>query len=329
MPNAVVKTMTKYYVGIDLGGTNLKLGLVSADGRILDRLTTPTEDAPGPDHVLECMARAVHDLAERAGIEAGDVAAVGVGAPGPVDWKAGVVLFAPNLKGWINIPVRDVLHEKLGVMVNLENDANVAAYGEFRCGAARGADTMFLLTLGTGIGGGIIIDGRLFRGATDTGAELGHIVIQHGGRTCGCGRKGCLEAYASATAVVGRFKDAEAAGEPSSLADNDEVTCEDIFVAAAEGDDLAARIAEETAEYLAIGITSIMHVLNPEMVVLTGGMMGAGDAFLARVRHHVRETVFERAWSGCEIRWSTLGGDAGILGAALAAEAFDRTGRPA
>ena len=329
MPNAVLKTMTKHYVGIDLGGTNLKLGLVSADGRILDQLTTPTEADGGPDHVLERMARAVHDLAEQAGIEAGDVAAVGVGAPGPVDWKAGVVLFAPNLKGWINIPVRDTLHEKLGAMVNLENDANVAAYGEFRCGAARGAGTMFLLTLGTGIGGGIIIDGRLFRGTSDTGAELGHIVVQHGGRTCGCGRKGCLEAYASATAVVGRFKDAEAAGEPSSLADNDEVTCEDIFVAAAEGDDLAARIAEETAEYLAIGITSIMHVLNPEMVVLTGGMMGAGDAFLDRVRHHVRETVFERAWSACEIRWSTLGGDAGILGAALAAEAFDRTGRPA
>ena len=321
--------MTKHYVGIDLGGTNLKLGLVSADGRILDQLTTPTEADPGPEHVLERMARAVHDLAERAGIEVGDVATVGVGAPGPVDWKAGVVLFAPNLKGWINIPARDVLHEKLGVMVNLENDANVAAYGEFRCGAARNVNNLFLLTLGTGIGGGIIIDGRLFRGTTDTGAELGHIVVQHGGRTCKCGRKGCLEAYASATAVVGRFREALDAGNSSGLAAKKKVECEHIFVAAAEGDDLAARIAEETAEYLAIGITSIMHVLNPEMVVLTGGMMKAGDPFLDRVRHHVHETVFERAWSGCEIRWSTLDDDAGILGAALAAEAFDRTGRPA
>ncbi|KPK41814.1 MAG: hypothetical protein AMK72_14885 [Planctomycetes bacterium SM23_25] len=321
--------MTKRYVGIDLGGTNLKLGLVSADGRILHRLTTPTEADRGPDHVLERMARAVRDLSEQAGIGTADVAGVGVGAPGLVHWKAGVVLFAPNLKGWTLIPVRDTLHEKLGMLVNLENDANAAAYGEFRCGAGRDVATLFLLTLGTGIGGGIIIDGRLFRGTTDTGAELGHIVVQHGGRLCGCGNRGCLEAYASATAVVGRFNDAVTAGEVSSLAGNDEITCKDIFDAAARGDETAARVVEQTAEYLAIGIASLMHVLNPERVVLTGGMMGAGAAFLDRVRHHVRATAFESAWKACEVRWSTLGGDAGILGAAFAAEAFDRTGQPA
>ncbi|HUU91486.1 MAG TPA: ROK family protein [Phycisphaerae bacterium] len=321
--------MTKRYVGIDLGGTNLKLGLVSADGQILDQLTTPTEADGGPEHVLQRMAQAVRDLSAQAGIELGSVAAVGVGAPGPVHWDAGVVLFAPNLKGWVNVPVRDTLGEKLGMPVNLENDANAAAYGEFRCGAGRNVNNLFLLTLGTGIGGGIILDGRLFRGTTDTGAELGHIVIQHGGRVCGCGRKGCLEAYASATAVVGRFREALDAGNSSGLAAKKKVTCEDIFVAAAEGDDLAARIVEETAEYLAVGITSILHVLNPEMVVLTGGMMAAGDAFLERVRHHVHETAFESAWKACQIRWSTLGGDAGILGAALAAEAFDRTGQAA
>jgi len=321
--------MTKRYVGIDLGGTNLKLGLVSADGRILDRLTTPTEADQGPDHVLERMAQAVPDLAAQAGIDLGEVAAVGVGAPGPVQWDAGVVLFAPNLTGWENVAVRDTLAETLGMPVGLENDANAAAYGEFRCGAGRDVGTLFLLTLGTGVGGGIILDGRLFRGTTDTGAELGHIIVHYGGRRCGCGAKGCLEAYASATAVVGRFNEALAKRAKSPLAARRDLTCKDIFDAAAQGDDLAARIVEETAEYLAAGIASLMHVLNPEMVVLTGGMMGAGDAFLDRVRHHVRETAFASAWEACQIRWSTLGGDAGILGAALAAEAFDRTGQPA
>lgn len=321
--------MTKRYVGVDLGGTNLKVGLVSADGKMFDRQSCATEADRGPQHVLSRIAEAVRRLCETAGLNLADVAAVGVGAPGPLDTKAGVVLLAPNLPGWRNIAARDRLAEDLDRPVILENDANAAAYGEFRCGAGRDVASMVLLTLGTGIGGGIILDGRLFRGATDTGAELGHIVVQHGGRRCGCGNRGCLEAYASATAVVARAQESIEAGEPSSLADAPGITAKNVFGAAEAGDDLATRIVEETADYLASGITSILHVLNPEKVVLTGGMMGAGDAFLERVRRNVRRSAFERASAACEIRWSALGGDVGILGAALAAEAFDRTGRPA
>jgi len=321
--------MMKRYVGIDLGGTNLKLGLVSASGDVLERFSCPTEAARGPDHVLGRMAEAVRELCGAAGVPLSEVAVVGVGTPGPVDTKAGIVAVAPNLSGWRNVPVRESLAENLGRPVVLENDANVAAYGEFRCGAGRDVRHMILLTLGTGIGGGIILDGRLFRGATDTGAELGHIIVQYGGRPCGCGNRGCLEAYVSATSVVARMRERLEAGENSVLRGRPEVSCKAIFGAAAAGDAPAARIVEETAEYLAAGITSLLHVLNPERVVLTGGMMGAGDAFLDRVRRRVREMAFERASDACEIRWSTLGGDAGILGAALAAEAFDRTGRPA
>lgn len=321
--------MIKRYVGIDLGGTNLKLGLVSASGELLERFSCPAEASRGPDHVLGRMADAVRDLCRAAKISLSDVAAVGVGTPGPVDTKTGIVAVAPNLAGWRNVPVRDTLARNLGRPVILENDANVAAYGEFRCGAGRAVRDMILLTLGTGIGGGIILDGRLFRGATDTGAELGHIVVHYGGRPCGCGNRGCLEAYASATSVVARLRERIEAGEASALGGRPAISCKDVFDAAAGADALAARIVEETAEYLAAGITSLLHVLNPERVVLTGGMMGAGDAFLDRVRHRVRQTAFERASAACEIRWSTLGGDAGILGAALAAEAFDRTGRPA
>jgi glucokinase len=321
--------MSKRYVGVDLGGTNLKLGLVSAEGELLLRHSAATEADRGPDHVLARIADAVRALCDAAPIGIADVSAVGLGAPGPVDWKAGVVVFAPNLSGWRDVPARDRLHQNLDRPVVLENDANAAAYGEFRCGAGRDVRNLVLLTLGTGIGGGIVLDGCLFRGTTDTGAELGHMVIRHGGRKCGCGNRGCLEAYASATAVVARMGERIKAGESSALALTRDFTCRDVFEAAQKGDALAKRIVEETADYLAAGITSILHILNPERVVLTGGMMGAGDEFLNEVRRRVRQSAFERASSTCEICWSTLGGEAGILGAALAAEAFDRTGRPA
>ncbi len=319
--------MAGLFVGIDLGGTNLKLGLVTAEGRLLERRSVPTEADRGPDHVLSRMAESCRDLADAT--EGSEISAVGVGVPGPLDTRAGVVVFAPNLPGWRDVPVRDRLQEALGLDVVLENDANAAAYGEFRCGAARDVENMVLLTLGTGVGGGMVLCGRLFRGTNDAGAELGHVVIATGGRWCGCGNRGCLEAYASATAVVGRTREAIEAGEASSLSDAADLTAKAVFAAANEGDILAGRIVEETADYLGVGIASILHVVNPEMVVLTGGMMGAGEPFLGRVRERVRQTAFERAWSVCEIRGSTLGGDAGILGAALAAEAADRTGRPA
>jgi glucokinase len=321
--------MPKYYVGIDLGGTNLKLGLVTEACGILKRLSTPTEAEHGPDHVLERMAQAVRDICQAADMKVEDLSAVGVGAPGPLDSKKGIVIFTPNMTGWRNIHVRDRLEAQLQRPVVLENDANVAAYGEFRCGAGRSVQNMVLLTLGTGVGGGIILWGRMLRGVSDTGAELGHIIIQHGGRKCGCGNLGCLEAYASATAVVGRTKEALAAGATSSLAAVKNLTAKAVFDASAAGDALARKIFEETAEYLATGITSIIHTLNPELVVLTGGMMGAGDEFLNLVRNRVGQTAFEPAWKVCDIRWSTLGGDAGILGAALAAEALVRTGQPA
>jgi len=318
--------MAKRYVGIDLGGTNLKLGLVSAEGEMLASLSVPTEAQEGPDHVLRRMAVGVRQVAEKAGTPMDDVAAVGVGVPGPLDSAKGLVHIAPNLPGWIDVPVRDTLQKALGKTVVVENDANSAAYGEFRVGAGRDVNSMFVLTLGTGVGGGIVQDGRLLRGASDTGAELGHTIIRYGGRLCGCGNRGCLEAYASATAVVARFR--EEAGV-SDLSRKPDLECKDVFDAAEAGNKAAARIVAETAEYLAVGITSILHALNPELVVLTGGMMGAGEPFLDQIRRHVAGMAFPSAWKICDVRWSTLAGDAGILGAALAAEAFDRTGQRA
>ncbi len=320
--------MAPLCIGIDLGGTNLKLGLVTPEGRIVAKRSVPTEADRGPDHVLGRMAEAARDIARDAD-DAATVRAVGVGAPGPLDTKAGVVVFAPNLPGWRDVAVRDRLQGAFGWPVTLENDANAAAYGEFRCGAGRDVDNLVMLTLGTGVGGGMVLGGRLFRGTSDAGAELGHIMIERGGRRCGCGNRGCLEAYASATAVVARTTEAVEAGERSTLASAGDFSAKDVFDAADAGDSLAGRIVEETADCLGIGIASILHVVNPEMVVLGGGMAGAGEPFLDRVRRQVEASAFERAWSVCEVRLSTLGGDAGILGAALAAETVDRTGCPA
>jgi glucokinase len=293
---------------------------------MLQRHSTPTEASEGPDHVLALMADAVRHVAKEAGLALEELAAVGVGVPGPLDSEAGIVYFTPNMAGWVNVPVRGTLEDALGRPVVVENDANAAAYGEFRVGAGRQVQSMFVLTLGTGVGGGIIQDGRLLRGATDCGAELGHLIVQYGGRLCGCGNRGCLEAYASATAVVDRFRQEGGISELSRRAD---LEAKDIFDAAADGNKAAARIVDETAEYLAVGITSVMHALNPEMAVLTGGMMGAGETFLEQIRAHVGRLAFPSAREACEVRASTLGGDAGILGAALAAEAFDRTGQRA
>jgi glucokinase len=318
----------KNYVGIDLGGTNLKLGLVSAEGRILARHSAPTEAARGPEHVLARMAQAVRDVCREAGTDLGDLAIVGAAVPGILNWAEGLVVFSPNLSGWRNIRVRDELQKDLGRPVVLENDANAAAYGEFRCGVGRTVRNMFILTLGTGVGGGIIYDGHMVRGSSDTAAELGHMIVQYGGRPCNCGSRGCLEAYASATACVGRTHEAIDAGGTSALAGK-EFTCKDVFVAAAAGDPVARKIVDEIADYLAVGITNMLHVMNPEMAVLTGGMMGAGEPFIERVRQGVGRMAYERAAAACQICWSTLGGDAGIIGAALAAEAFARTGQPA
>ncbi len=318
--------MTKHYAGIDLGGTNLKLGLVTAEGEVVARHRCPTEAEGGADHVLARMADAVRDLCDTAGVDLADVPAVGVGSPGPLDTRAGVVVFSPNLK-WHDVPVRDRLRAALDRPVVLENDANAAAYGEFRCGAGREVDTLVVLTLGTGVGGGMILDGRLYRGTNDTGAELGHLIVAHGGRRCACGAEGCLEAYASATAVLDRTRERIEAGEASSLAGA--FTSKDVFDAATAGDALAAEIVEETAGYLGAGITSILHAVNPQRVALAGGMAGAGEPFLARIRAAVDRLAFERARKVVTIVYTALGDDAGLIGAALAAEAFDRTGAPA
>lgn len=313
------------FVGIDLGGTNIKVGLLTVDHKIIDQSSCRTEVESGFHHVIGQMAESVRQLCSRNGVAMENVHGVGIGCPGPIDVKQGLVVLAPNFPGWRDLPIRDTLRCALkGLPTVLENDANVSAYGEFRLGVGQGLNSLVQITLGTGVGAGIIIDGKILRGATDTAGELGHIPLEIGGRLCGCGRRGCLEAYASATGTVNRFREALQAGRESILLENglrrEDLTSKDIFEAAANGDALAWEIVDQTARYLAIGCDVVVNIVDPDVIVFTGGMIAAGDLLMKPLEKYARELFFPRPRLHTRLMLTKLGGDAGIIGAALCAQ---------
>jgi glucokinase len=313
---------TTYYVGLDVGGTTMKAGVVDDSGKPLSTVSLPTEAHRGQDLGLERMCETIRQAAVAARLGMERIAAVGVAPAGLLDLPAGVVLESPNFQGWMNVPVRDRIQETLGKPTAFQNDANAAAMGEAWVGAGKDVASMAMFTLGTGVGGGIVLDGKVLEGRHSHGAELGHVKIEMSHpRRCGCGRLGCLEAYASATSVVKRTYEAlnQQPGK-SSLRDLlhavGELTARDVFVAAAAGDELAGRLVEETAYYLAVGAMNVMHTIDPDMVVFGGGMTAAGESFLERIRHHVRELAFSVPAARTLIRYAQLGTDAGLIGAA-------------
>lgn len=311
--------MKQYAVGIDLGGTNIKGGLVRRDGSVVLRESIKTEVQNGPDHVVSRIAMLTRKLIADGGVSVGDVAAVCVGSPGPLDSSQGIVHEAPNL-GWVNLPLAAKLRRELNMEVFVENDANVAGFGEAWAGAARDAKCALILTLGTGVGGGIVINGQLWRGVADTAGELGHLTIDYNGRLCTCGNKGCIEAYASATGVAARFKEAVLAGRESSLKKDiiagKEVDAEAIHVAAVAGDELSREIFEETGKYLGIAVASFVNIFNPDYIVLHGGMVNAGEMLFAPLRKEMHWRCFKSSQRNLHIFPSELGGNAGIIGAA-------------
>jgi glucokinase len=310
------------WAGLDVGGTSMKGGVVVDDGKVLSAVSLPTEAHRGQEFGLQRMCETIREAVKAAGLRLDQVSAIGVATPGTMDIPGGLILDPPNLKPWRNVPVRQYVHDTFKIPTAFQNDANAAAYGEFWVGAGRDAHSMVLFTLGTGVGCGIILGDLIVEGEHSHGAEVGHIKIEMTNpRQCGCGRFGCLEAYASATSVVKRTLEAlaQSAGK-SSLAGllhaQGEITARDIFDAAAAGDPLADRMVEETAFYLAVGATNMMHTIDPDMVVFTGGMIAAGESFLERIRRHVKELAFPVPAARTEIRYASLGSDAGFIGAA-------------
>ena len=320
--------MSRYVLGIDLGGTGVKTALVSDSKEILGQETRPTEADRGRDVVIDNMVASAEAVIESSGINREEVVAVGIGAPGPLNWKTGVIYSPPNLPGWKNEPLADIISARLGMPCFLENDANAACYGEFWMGAGQGTETMCLLTLGTGVGGGIVTFGKLLRGEDGTAGEIGHLNVQRDGRLCGCGAKGCLESYASVSGMVRTAREGLDAGAESTLREIcdgnlDALTGKMISDAAAGGDVFAQSVIHETATWLGLGIASLINLFNPEKIVLCGGMVAAGDALFDPLRRVAAENSFEVPANRVEIIPGSLGSDSGVLGCAgIALERF-------
>jgi glucokinase len=317
--------MMNWLIGIDIGGTNLVVGAVREDGGAVRGLVSePTGVPEGPDMVIErivAMAQGVIGTVRREDPSAG-ILGVGIGSPGPLNRETGIVIFTPNLR-WRDMPVRDRIGQALGLPASLDNDANCAMLGEHWVGAARGARNAICITIGTGIGGGVVIEGKLVHGASDVAGEIGHITIEVNGRRCGCGNDGCLEAYASGPAIARRAVEAIEAGATSELlglvgGDLGRLTAQTVFEAAATGDQLADELVRDTARYLGVGIANLLNVLNPEVVVVCGGVTRAGDHLFVPLRREVARRAFKPAVEACRIVPGALPGSAGVVGAARA-----------
>ena len=315
-----------YFLGVDVGGTGIKIGLVDNVGNTLAFETMPTKESEGPTAAMQRVAKVLQQFVTHLSIDISDVAAIGLGAPGPMDLTAGLLVQPPQLPNWWDFNLRDCLAELTQPPVSLNNDANAAAFGEFWLGSGKAASSMVLLTLGTGVGGGIISDGRLINGTNSFGGEFGHLMIDPSpdARLCAWGGgRGQFEAYASAAAVAIRTRQRLDNGAASLLSKIDgDVSPLDVYHAAEKGDDLAIDIIDETAHWLGIGITTIVHVLDPGMVVIGGAMTFGGDQshigrrFLECIREEFRQHTFDNVFKGTSIDFAALGADAGYLGAA-------------
>ncbi|MBQ9428738.1 MAG: ROK family protein [Clostridia bacterium] len=310
-----------YTIGIDLGGTNIAVGLVKDCETILQKVSAPTLPARGREAILCDIVSLCHAVCDAAGIDLEKVARVGIAVPGGVTPARGHVLFTPNIP-FSDFDLAAELSARLdGATVGVVNDANAAALAEARAGAGKGARDAVMITLGTGVGGGIVIDGKLYTGANGLAAELGHFVIEKDGVPCGCGRKGCFEAYGSATALVRMARDeldrCFVTGEETAIppaVQNAKV----IFDAYTEGDKVAARILDRYTDGLACGIASLINIFQPDVFILGGGISGAGQPLLDLLIPKVDAEDFARtAKKRTQIRLAALGNDAGILGAAL------------
>jgi glucokinase len=313
--------VSDYIIGVDLGGTNLRTAAVSRDREILARAARPTQAERGPEGVMENIQAAIEEVLGKSHLRRQELLAVGIGCPGPLNWQTGIVYETPNLPGWDHVPLADEMAKRVGVPCYVDNDANAACYGEFWLGAGQGTQSLCMLTLGTGVGGGMVVFGQLLRGIDGTAAELGHIKVQRDGRLCGCGARGCLEPYASVTGLVQTAREGVESGRPSMLGklcggDYDQLTGTMIHDALTRGDALAKHAMEETGIWLGLGISSLINLQNPEMVILYGGMTAAGDALLQPVRRTARENSFEVPAKRAQIVLAALGPDAGVIGAA-------------
>jgi glucokinase len=305
-------------IGVDLGGTNTRTALVASNGDILEKQKEETLVTEGHEKVIAKLIRNIDRQRANAVRYGQEVAAVGVGAPGVIHEQTGVVVKSPNFPDWNDLPLKQTLEWELKLPVFIENDANAAALGEQWRGAAKDIRSMIFLTLGTGVGGGIVLDGRIWHGADGMAGEVGHMTITPDGRKCGCGNRGCLEMYASSRGIVMTFREM-CAEKPLGAEDGQEITSAKIYQAARNGNTVAHLVMKDMGRYLGIGIANLINIFNPEMVVIGGGVKDAWDLFIDATREEVRKRAFSYTAERTKIVPSMLGDDAGMVGAAAVA----------
>jgi glucokinase len=313
--------MGKWCVGIDLGGTYVKFGLLDENLRPGRTIELPTPGQEGPEALVQQMVAGVRQLMAANALACGDVSAVGIGSPGPIDIPQGIIIDAPNIPGMRNFPLRDSISRALGLPAVLENDANAAAYGEYLAGAGRGTRIMVMLTLGTGVGSGIIIDGQILHGSHGLGGELGHMIIVPDGEPCGCGQKGCLERYCSATylAMLAARKARDSGREgllAAAVNQGRDIDARQVNEARKAGDPLAAEVWDMATCYLALGCVNICRIFDPDLIVLSGGLTRAGDDLMQPLRAHFNRLHWRLTKPQTHLAIASLGADAGAIGAA-------------
>ena len=311
-------TMGEAIAGIDIGGTKVAVALANTDGDLLSKARVPTRIALGPHRILEDAVEEIERMMRETGTRP---VAVGVGCGGPLSRKRGMILSPTNLPGWDEFPIVELLEKRFGVPVMLDNDANAAALGEREYGAGRGFRNLVYVTISTGIGGGVIVNGELVHGVGDGTGEVGHITVDPDGVPCNCGARGCLEAICSGTNIARRAKERLARGERSSMIDMaggaEQVTAATVVAAAREGDALASEILDETIRLLAIGINAIAVTLAPEAIIIGGGVSAAGDQLIVPLRRQLCERLKIVPAAEIHLLRAALGGDSGIHGALI------------
>ena len=309
-------------IGIDVGGTNVKIALVDNQGSILYSNSVPTRAEMGYEYTVNNIKQAIKDLINES--KCTDIEGIGFDFPGQIDYKNGIVRLAPNIPGWVNIPSAQIIEDEFKIPTKIDNDVHCAALGELKFGAGKDCENFICMTVGTGIGSGIVINGKLVRGASNAAGELGHIKLEmNGGPLCGCGDYGCLEAFASGPSIVKMAEEYIMGGKSTKfreMANGNPITPFIVSEAAKQGDPVAKRIFTIMGEYIGYGLTSVVNLLNPEKIIIGGGVADAGDILLNPIRETIKKRAMSVAASAVEIVPAQLGNSAGVIGASLLIE---------
>ena len=311
----------KYNIGVDIGGTNVKIALVDEKGIIAYSNSVPTRAEMGYEYTIQNIISTIKDSLKESNNDISNIGGIGFGLPGQIDSVNGIVRLLPNIPGWVEVPLAKIVQDEFKVPVKLDNDVRVATLGELNFGAGKGCQNLVCLTVGTGVGSGIVLNGQLVRGASMTAGEIGHVVVErNNGEICGCGATGCLEAYASGPSVVKMAKDYIAGGKSTKfkeIAAGNEITPFMVYEAAKQGDAVAKRIFTIVGEYLGVALVSVVNLLNPEKIIVGGGVGQAGDLILDPIREAIKKRCIPTSAAAVEIVPAQLGESAGVVGASL------------